>query len=170
MSDPRRLRTDARKRHDGADDDPAHQPGTVKVFTVEEKKAMEGASGDGSSKGKFKDYPKTDYGELINERRAERESERRIVTAEETKEALERAAALSWADQKEQIRRATSILLSSVLDKIEHGTALPDEDVAGQLQKCSNIAKQWTAEERAGGGGTGGDEPTDAELMKRRGR
>lgn len=118
------------------------------------------------SGGKFAKYPKTDFGAVL----LQQHEQRKVVVAKETKEALDRAGALSWVEQKEQIRRANSILLSSVLAKIENGNALPEEDVVGQLQKCSNVARQWTSEERAGGGNSGGEEPTDAELMKRRGR
>lgn len=93
---------------------------------------------------------------------------RKIVTVDDAaaKHVLEIAGSLNWPDQADQIRRANSILLSRVMAKI----ANPDpndnaEDLFSQLQKLSSIAKQWTQEERQGGG-PNAEEPTPAQLMK----
>ena len=111
--DPRRLRTDGRKRHDGVDDDPTHQPGPVVSID-----------------------PATD-------------KPRRNVTAEDQATANELLGKLTFEEQKDAIRKANSILLARTLAKIEAGAT--DESTFNALAKASNIAKQWTQEERQGG-------------------
>lgn len=95
--------------------------------------------------------------------------ERRNVTAEETKAAVEAQAALSFEQQKDAVRRANSILLARTLAKIESGDS--SEGTINALAKCSNVAKQWTQEERQGGKGPGDDPDklTDEEINRRLG-
>lgn len=92
------------------------------------------------------------------------------VTAKEahskkTKDGIARAAqgSLSWEEQRENIRRANSILLARAISKIDAGSE--DNETKADLARCSAIAKAWTVEERNAPDADLTNVPT-ADLMK----
>lgn len=149
---------DHRKRHDGVDDDPAHQPGPVRVLTKDgaELPPITPSGHRRNEPGRYEQTPPR--------RKQVGPSDEQIAAREAAKKALDAAGALSFDEQKEQVRRANSILLSRVLHKIETGIAEEGEDLTAQLAKCSSIAKQWAAEERQAGGAS---DPDDVAALQR---
>jgi hypothetical protein len=71
---------------------------------------------------------------------------RQILAPDERQQVNDIMGGLSFEAQKEQIRRANSILLARTLNAIETGAH--DDATIANLAKCSNIAKQWMTEER----------------------
>lgn len=140
MTDERKLRADRRARHDGKITGDFVTP--IKHLTKEEI-----------------DQLSNEPTKRINVTERD-EQERTLVVRSED--------ALTFDQQKEEVRRLNSIMLARIGAKLAARGA--DADAILQLlAKCSTIAKQWAAEERQSGNGNT-EEPTDAELMRRRGR
>jgi hypothetical protein len=90
------------------------------------------------------------------------------VTEQDQAALLAAQSALTWAEQAECVRRLNSILISRIIRTVEDGRT-PPELIAGALVKLSDIAKKWTAEERAAGATKDPADMTDEELARRAG-
>jgi hypothetical protein len=90
------------------------------------------------------------------------------VTEQDQAATLAAQSALTWAAQAECVRRLNSILISRITKTVEDGRT-PPELIAGALVKLSDIAKKWTAEERAAGAAKDPADMTDEELARRAG-
>lgn len=134
----RSLRADNRARHDGKITGASAQP--VRTFTPDEIAQMT-----------------NDPTRRINVTERD-EQERTLVVRYED--------ALTFDQQKEEVRRLNSMMLARIGAKLIARGA-DDDTILGLLAKCSTIAKQWSAEERQAGGNQSTEEPSASDLMKR---
>lgn len=86
-----------------------------------------------------------------------------LADAEAARAALEAAGALTFEQQKEEVRRLNSIMLARVGAKVVAGN-VDDDTILALLTRTSTIAKTWSTEERQAGGAS---DPDDVAALQR---